>query len=604
MSRNPKHNRIAAQQIARTSRAGLALSIALALSACGGADDALNGGESELGEGGSGSAIDGSTGTDAAGTSGGSGAIDGGSATGGSGGSGGGSFGGSGGGSLGGSGGGSSGSFGPQGCKIVGSGDGTMEVTAGMSFSQIKSVIEAAKAGARIDIAPGVYELKTGSSSAVIAIPSGVTVNGNCAELRVYGADRNAAMTSSTQRLKLTAFGHDITVNSLVLRGRTNVWIGGDDIAMNSVVVDQSNAYTSYADVKYNRLDGFYGCFVIVKSSNRVTYSDCEAWYADHMGFAVWTNPYGEPGTLDSIHYYRCSAMHCGSGWENDGKNPWGRGFDFFETTGTMTNLVAESCYAYDGLQSGFYNEGDYGKPGDAWYHPQSISGVVKNCHAENSGMRIAEASIKGTPLIVGLNGKKYGVPEDVYGEGFYISGDIQLVNNTSRGNLRGFTVSGARIDGFQDEGSYFGGSIAGGSLQRFVSVGAKVYALASYGIIHGSIGILGFDSPGRAPVMFNWFTLARQVNIAPKSYLDLGTNNAAVLLTSGAPANTDSRFNCTNSFSTNVSPSLSIQVDNHAYDTFDTTVDAWCGSPSSSNVTVEYSDSIETLPMPPAYTP
>lgn len=614
MNRNCTSRRTA-QPGARASRAGMALTLAFTLAACGGTDESSDGLEGGPGDGGETGALDGSTATDDANASGGTaggGGANGGSGGGVTGGSGGGVTGGSGGGVTGGSGGGVNGgsggvgggsteSFGPQGCKVVGNSDGTMEVTAGMTFSQIKSVIESAASGDVIDIAPGIYDLTTGSSGAVIDLPSGVTLNGNCAELRVYGADRNAALTNSTQRLKLTAFGNDITVNSLVLRGRTAVWIGGNDIRMDNVVVDQSNTFTSYADLDYNRLDGFYGCFVISQNSNRVTYEDCEAWYADHMGFAVW-NPAGQSMTHDSIHYYRCSAMHCGSGWENDGNNPWGRGFDFFESTGTMTNLVADGCYAYDGLQSGFYHEGNYGG------HPQSLSGVIKNCHAENSGIRIAEASIHGTPLIVGMNGKEYGVPSDVYGEGFYISGDVQLIDNTSRNNLRGCTVANAQIDGFQDEGSYFGGAVSGGAVERFVSVEAKVYAFVTLLGIHGSIGIVDFDSPGRKPVMFNWFTLARQMKIEPKSYLDLGTNNSQVRLTSGALATTDCRFtrcDSSNSFSTSASPSLLIQVDDHAYDSFANGVDGWYGSaPSSSNVTVEYSDSIETLPMPPPYVP
>lgn len=591
MSRPREGNRTATQRAARTSRAGMALPLAIILAACGGTDDTSGDGEDGLGGDGGTSALGGSTATD------GSGAGDGGNAAGGSTAPGG----------SGGAAGGTDASFGPQGCQVVGDGDGTMEVTAGMSFSQIKGVIESAASGDVIDIAPGIYELTTGSSGAVIDLPSGVTINGNCAELRVYGADRNAALTNSTQRLKLTAFGNDITVNSLILRGRTAVWIGGNDIRMDSVIVDQGNAFTSYSELKYNRLDGFYGCFVIAQNSQRVTYEDCEAWYADHMGFAVW-NPSDQSMTHESIHYYRCSAMHCGSGWENDGNNPWGRGFDFFESKGTMTDLVADGCYAYDGLQSGFYHEGHYGSPGDAWYHPQSLSGVIRNCHAENSGVRIAEASINGTPLIVGLNGKEYGVPDDVYGEGFYISGDVQLIDNTSRNNLRGCTVANAQIDGFQDEGSYFGGSVAGGTVERFVSVEAKIYAFVTLHSIRGSIGIIDFDSTGRKPVMFNWLSLARQMNIAPESYLDLGTNNDEVLLTSGALATTDCRFRrCdgANSFSTSVSPSLLIQVNDHAYDTFATCVDGWYGStPASANVTVEYSDSIETLPLPPPYEP
>jgi hypothetical protein len=559
---------------ARRTSVVATLALATAWAACGGT--------TETGDGG-----DGGCAGDGASTACGSATTDGGGDTGGSG-------------ETGGSGqpGGSGPSFGPQGCEVVPGGEATMDITVGMSFSEIKSVIESAGEGDVIDIEPGVYDLTTDSSDATISLNSGVTIYGNCAELRVYGSDRNAAMTNGTQRLKLTAYGSNITVNSLIMRGRTAMWIGGDDIAMHHVVVDQSNAYTDYPDVKYNRLDGFYGCFVVVDDSNRVTYDECEAWYADHMGFAVWDVPFGEPGTHDSIHYYHCSAMHCGSGWENDGNNPWGRGFDVFETTGTQTNLELDGCYAYDDLQSGFYNEGNYDG------HSQSLSGVIKNSHAENCGVRIAEASINGMPLIVGLNGKEYGVPADVYGEGFYISDDVKLLNNTSRNNLRGFTVSAGQIDGFQDEGSYFGGSLAGGSIERFVSVSAKVYAFVSYGTISGSVAVVDFAGQPRRPIVFNWFTLARQMKIAPASYGDLGLNNDDVLLTSGAPASSDGRFNCSTSFSTSVSPLLSIEVDDHAFDTFDTCVDAWCDSPDDANVTAEYSESIELLPMPPAYTP
>jgi len=293
--------------------------------------------------------------------------------------------------------------------------------------------------------------------------------------------------------------------------------------------------------------------------------------------------------------------MHCGSGWEIDGANPWGRGFDVMESPGTMTRLLVDGCYAYDSLQSGFYNEGNYDT------HPQSISGIIRNSHAENSGIRIAEASISGTPLIVGLDGREYPAPtEDVYGDGYWISGDIELINNTSRNNIYGFTVQDARIDGFQDEGSYFGGALQGGTIEDFVSVSAKVFALVTLNAIRGNIAVVGFDSPGRKPVMFNWMSASAQVRLHPRSYLELETNNGAVLLTDGQPATTHCRFarsTAACSFATSVSPALLIEVDERSCSTFDNCVDGWYGSmPTRANVTVRQSAAIATRPLPPAY--
>ena len=60
---------------------------------------------------------------------------------------------------------------------------------------------------------------------------------------------------------------------------------------------------------------------------------------------------------------------------------------------------------------------------------------------------------------------------------------------------------------------------------------------------------------------------------------------------------------NSANSVTTSVSPSLLIEVDSHSYDAFDTCVDGWYGStPARNNVTVRYSPSIATMPMPPVY--
>ena len=474
---------------------------------------------------------------------------------------------------------------GSSGCVPTGGG-GTPNIKLGMTFGQIKSAIESTPQNGIVNIEGGVYTLATGSNTAEINVPAGVTINGNCAELRVYGQGRDAAMNNGTQRLYLRAYNSSIKINSLVLRGRCSIWVGGNNIALTNVIVDQSNQYTSYPDLKYNRLDNAYACFLVYKSSIDVTFKNCEAWYADHHGFACFNYTECSPMSLDKIRFLGCKAMHCGSGWEVDGNNPWARGFDVFESCGTLTNLEVDGCLAYDCLQSGYYNEGDY-----QGHTPQNISGVYRNCHAEDCGIRIAHASINGTPLIVGLNGKQYGVPGDVYGEGFYVSGNVDIVNCTSKNNLRGFTVADAKIAGFKDEGSYFGGSVAGGSVESFVSKAARIFAFVSYGTISGSVSVVDFNSAGRPPVIFNWFTLAGQMEIAPKSYKDLFTNDGAVLLTDGKLATTFCRFTRTcSAVTTAASPSLTITVNDHAYDTFDTCVKGWYKSAASSkNVTVKY---------------
>lgn len=471
------------------------------------------------------------------------------------------------------------------GCVPTGGG-GTPNIKLGMTFSQIKSIIESTAQNGVVNIEKGVYTLATNSNTAEIKIPAGVTINGNCAEFRVYGSTRDAALTNNTQRLYLRLYNSNIKVNSLVLRGRCSIWVGANNLTLTNVIVDQSNQYTSYPDLKYNRLDNAYACFLVYKNSTNVTFQGCEAWYADHHGFACFNYTTCSPMSLDKIRFLSCKAMHCGSGWEVDGGNPWARGFDVFESCGTLTNLEVNGCLAYDCLQSGYYNEGDYAPQ----HTPQIISGVYKNCHAENCGLRIANASINGTPLIVGLNGKKYGVPPDVYGEGFYVSGGISIINCTSKNNLRGFTVADAKISGFKDEGSYFGGSVAGGKVEGFVSKAAKIFAFVSYGTISGNVSVVDFNSSGRPPVIFNWFTLAAQMKIAPKSYKDMYTNDGAVLLTDGKLATTNCRFTRTcSAMTTGASPSLIIAVNSHSYDTFDKCVKGWYKSAASSkNVTVK----------------
>lgn len=406
----------------------------------------------------------------------------------------------------------------------------TISIPNGTSYASMKSLFESAKSGDTIQFpSNGRFSwnasvIGTTITYHSIKVNGGVTVEGNNSEIWCDASSRNGAMTNNTARIALEVKESNTTINNLTLRGRVTIWIGGSGHKFNKVVVDQSCRHCSaFSDIKYQIINNLYACFRVAWNSSNLTFNYCEAWYADHIGFAVFNSPNGSTGSHSNHYYNYCKAMHCGSGQEQNGTNPWGRGFDFFESPGTMNYFKAYRCCTYDCLQSGYYNEGTY--------KPQTINGIVEECHAEQNGMRIANANINNT----NLPGTSFGMPADIYGDGYYFSGSIQIKNCTSKNNMIGFTCGdGAYVNGFHDEGSYIGGQQGGGSVNNCTFDKTKYIPYVNYNNINAKIKIV--DPPGgdRPLVISNWCTIHDQREILPKYYQYLGINDAAIYLING----------------------------------------------------------------------
>lgn len=375
-----------------------------------------------------------------------------------------------------------------------------------------------------------------------VKVKSGTLINGNGAQVRVYANSLSKATTNNTPRLYVMIEDGNVTIDNLALHGRASFRITGSNVTLKNCTVDQSNRYSSFGNaVPYNRLDNMYGCFMIYGSGTRsnIEFNNCVAINADHMGFAVFTGSSSTTVQCTNIRYINCKAIGCGSGWEIGGHNPWGRGFDFQESKSpkigvdskgkpvyAQSTFTCTGCCAIDCLQSGFYLEGEY--------FPQNVSGTIENCHSENCGMRIANAAIAGRNLFdsignlghaIPIPNKVYSSSPDVYGDGFYIPGNIVVKNCTAKNNIIGFTIGdGAYCVNCQDEGSFIGYQTDGGKLENCTSAKPKYFAAAVFNSLSGGSTLKVIDPPGtsRPLVLTNWVTIKSQRNIHPKSYKDL----------------------------------------------------------------------------------
>jgi len=461
--------------------------------------------------------------------------------------------------------------------------------------------------GGTIDFERDIKIVCSASSHISPPIKEGTIINGNGATLEFQMNNAADAANRSKPWIALK-INNGVTINSLNLKGRMAYEVMGSNITVNNCKVDQSSPFPD----KYNALaSGLYACFLIRSTgSHHVTFNACEAWYADHMGFAVWNG--GGTFNCYEIKWLKCKAMHCGSGWETSnstpGHNPWGRGFDVLEDLGVV-KFVAEDCCAYDCLQSGFYNEGEYisvDANGKSFMRNSKPQGVYRNCHAENCGIRIAEAAIANRNLIGNIpwpNGVKSGKP-DVYGDGFYCLGaGITVENCTSKNNLSGFSIESATVNGFQDEGSWIGGQSSGGLVKNATFIKPKYFAFAWWNKLRGGSSIRIIDPPGsRPPVLGTWFTMQGQRCLHPNSYSKVYVDNDNVLSTKWNGSRylklSEHKPTYWNGYSGNTD-GLTIQINKSEYATPSACVRSFRGgSSNTSNVSVTYNPSMTYTPI------
>jgi len=459
------------------------------------------------------------------------------------------------------------------------------------SYDSFKSILSG---GGNIIFETGTNKQYSPGTHAEIEIGANAIITGNNATISVQEDNDTNALNSSKPWLNIHV-NNGVTINNLNLKGRCNFEIRGSNITFNNCIVDQSSPYAS----KYNALDGLYACFLISNTgAHHITYNNCNALYADHMGFAVWNG--GGTFNCYEIKYLYTNAKHCGSGRENNGENPWGRGFDFLEDLGTV-KFYAYKCCAYDCLQSGYYNEGSYDG-----HKPHSIEGTLEECHAEQCGMRIVNAAINNTNLIAGIpwpNGQKSSSP-DVYGDGYYCLGSgVTIKNCTSKNNLIGFSTEDATVDGFQDEGSYIGGQTSGGKVANATFVKPKYHALVWWNTLRGNSTIRIIDPPsGRAPVLASWVAMQGQRCIHPNSYNKISTDHNNLLSTkyNGNRYITlrELKERYWNGFSGSTS-GLQITVNDNNYSNINTCVKSHTGgSCSTSNISVSVNTGLTYIPV------
>lgn len=450
-----------------------------------------------------------------------------------------------------------------------------------------------------------------------VKVKSGTLINGNGAQVRVYANSLSKATTNNTPRLYVMIEEGNVTIDNLTLHGRASFRITGSNVVLKNCTVDQSNRYSSFGNaIPYNRLDNMYGCFMIYGggTKNNIEFNNCTAINADHMGFAVFSGSSTVTVLCNNIKYINCKAIGCGSGWEIGGHNPWGRGFDFQESKSPsdgkggymQSTFTCIGCCAIDCLQSGFYLEGEY--------FPQNVSGTIENCHAENCGMRIANAAIAGRNLFDNIGNLGHAIPipnkvysgsPDVYGDGFYIPGNIVVKNCTAKNNIIGFTIGdGAYCVNCQDEGSYIGFQTDGGKLQNCTSAKPKYFAAAVYNSLSGGSTLKVIDPPGttRPLVLTNWVTTRAQRNIHPASYKDLFVADGDVLSCDYSsskgrylkPTETDAKISERwTGYGTSSVGSLAIIVNNNSYNRNNAVKAHYTHSSTPSNSTVTFNSNL-----------
>lgn len=177
----------------------------------------------------------------------------------------------------------------------------------------------------------------------------------------------------------------------------------------------------SWANMGYNNATGE---FWLTGGANTVTFTQCVAQYSFHHGFLIHT---GNVGTwFKNIEYKDCRALSCGCGLlrgqtdsdiakaaqvvpqrQGRGFRDWSTGFDFCEK-GSIENVLAEDCYAYDAWKVGFYTE-----PWKQVEPTQHLNLRLVRCVSDDAGQRAG----------VRLSGDKKDstIPRETEGSNFYI---------------------------------------------------------------------------------------------------------------------------------------------------------------------------------------
>lgn len=399
----------------------------------------------------------------------------------------------------------------------------TYDITSGMNYSQIAAKFAA---GGIINIEPTTYTLNPGGQ-VLPPIASGATINGNGAIFECWSGTNPitapCGSNNSYQRCFFTIRGNGTKVNNLTLKGRMGLYISGNEHYLKNVIINQ---HSNHSGAVYEHLNGPYAAFWIDGRSSNITYDGCEAWYTNHHGFGVFIQKYhygvnkdtgkcqgiinlaADPSGAKTLNtkYINCKAMHCGSRWEINGKNPWAWGFDMGESLGEHT-FTATGCIAYDCLQGGFYaGEGSYvAGPCD---HRQSCKGTFTNCHAERSGMRILEAYRAGTPVITDGCGSYY-MTVDFYGHGFRLTEASTMNNCTTKDCAHAGVIQLGNqivINGHTDDGSYIGVYIVGGStnVANYTSINSRAISFAASGSSANLLNFKIINFKGNAPILVN----------------------------------------------------------------------------------------------------
>lgn len=189
------------------------------------------------------------------------------------------------------------------------------------------------------------------------------------------------------------------------------------------VVHNYHGAYPngSWANMGYNNATG---AFWLTGGANTVTFTQCVAQYSFHHGFLIHT---GSVGTwFKNVEYKDCRALSCGCGLlrgdtteainlakarvpqrEGRGFRDWSCGFDFCEK-GSIENVLAEDCYAYDCWKVGFYTE-----PWKTNEPTQHWNLRLVRCVSDDAGQR-AGVRLSGDT-------KDSTIPMETEGSNFYI---------------------------------------------------------------------------------------------------------------------------------------------------------------------------------------
>jgi PKD repeat protein len=246
---------------------------------------------------------------------------------------------------------------------------------------------------ATFEFRPGTYQyegpgniLKFGSNSVVkgsatIPIPANkrTFIAPDPAKFAVFSSIRvepeaTQAGTAYQAVIEIVPGASNVTFQDLYLAGYTLFRCSGmkNGTFRRCVVHNYHGTYPngSWANMGYSNATG---AFWLTGGANTVTFTQCVAQYSFHHGFLIHT---GNVGTwFKNIEYKDCRALTCGCGLlkgesasdlakaeqlipqrKGRGFRDWSTGFDLCEK-GSIENVLAEDCYAYDCWKVGFYTE-------------------------------------------------------------------------------------------------------------------------------------------------------------------------------------------------------------------------------------------------------